>query len=94
MAGAPLGSKNAAKSRLFYDALRKQLVQNPEKLDKVTDVLITAATNGEAWAVKELIDRMDGKAIQAQEITGADGAPLLTGIEVTFVKPSERARIK
>ena len=49
----------------------------------------TAATNGEAWAVKELIDRMDGKAIQAQEITGADGAPLLTGIEVTFVKPSE-----
>ena len=89
MAGAPLGSKNAAKSRLFYDALCKQLVQNPEKLDKVTDVLITAATNGEAWAVKELIDRMDGKAIQAQEITGADGAPLLTGIEVTFVKPSE-----
>ena len=89
MAGAPLGSRNAAKSRMFYDALRKQLVQNPEKLDKVTDVLITAATNGEAWAVKELIDRMDGKAIQAQEITGADGTPLLTGIEVTFVKPSE-----
>jgi hypothetical protein len=23
-----------------------------------------------------------------QEITGADGAPLLTGIEVSFVKPS------
>jgi hypothetical protein len=24
-----------------------------------------------------------------QEITGADGAPLLSGIQVTFVKPSE-----
>jgi hypothetical protein len=24
-----------------------------------------------------------------QEITGADGAPLLTGIQVTFVKPNE-----
>ena len=43
----------------------------------------------EPWAVKELMDRMDGKAIQFQEITGAEGSPLLTGIEVTFVKPSE-----
>jgi len=24
-----------------------------------------------------------------QEITGVDGAPLLTGIQVTFVKPQE-----
>jgi hypothetical protein len=24
-----------------------------------------------------------------QEITGADGAPLLAGIQVSFVKPSE-----
>jgi hypothetical protein len=24
-----------------------------------------------------------------QEITGADGAPLLSGIQVSFVKPSE-----
>jgi len=27
--------------------------------------------------------------VQFQEISGADGSPLLTGIEVTFVKPSE-----
>jgi hypothetical protein len=26
--GAPAGNANAAKSRLFYDALRKNLVQN------------------------------------------------------------------
>jgi hypothetical protein len=34
------------------------------------------------------MDRIDGKAIQATEITGADGEPL-TGIQVTFVKPNE-----
>jgi hypothetical protein len=39
--------------------------------------------------VKEVVDRLDGKAVQFQEISGADGSPLLTGIEVTFVKPSE-----
>ena len=46
------------------------------------------AEEGEAWAVKEIADRLDGKAIQATEITGADGEPL-QGIQVTFVKPNE-----
>jgi hypothetical protein len=41
----------------------------------------------EPWAVKELIDRLDGKAVQQTELTGLDGEPLLTGIQVTFVKP-------
>lgn len=89
MAGAPIGNKNNAKAKIFYDALRKQLVQNPDKLEKVADGLIESAMAREPWAVKELMDRMDGKAIQFQEITGAEGSPLLTGIEVTFVKPSE-----
>jgi len=89
MAGAPFGNKNNAKAKIFYDALRKQLVQSPDKLEKVAEGLIEAAMAREPWAVKELMDRMDGKAIQFQEITGAEGSPLLTGIEVTFVKPSE-----
>jgi hypothetical protein len=87
--GAPKGNQNAAKSRLFYDAMRKKLVQEPHRLNSVVEVLITAAEEGEQWAVKELIDRIDGKAIQANTLENADGSPLLAGIQVTFVKPNE-----
>ena len=31
---------------------------------------------------------MDGKPVQAQEITGADGAELIKGIAITFVEPN------
>lgn len=88
--GAQPGNKNSAKGRLFYDQLRAIAVQDPNKLRKVAERLFEAAMENEPWAVKELIDRLDGKAIQAQEITGADGAPLLSGIQVSFVKPDER----
>lgn len=36
-----------------------------------------------------LLDRGWGKPGQALELTGADGAPLLSGITVTFVKPGD-----
>lgn len=86
-AGAPLGNKNAARGKLFYDQLRKIAVQNPDRLHRVAESLFSAAEAMEPWAVKELLDRLDGKAVQQTEITGADGESLLTGIQVTFVKP-------
>lgn len=89
MAGAPIGNNNAAKTKMFYHALRKALVQNPHRLDKITDTLITAAEAGESWAVKEIMDRMDGKAVQVTQMENSDGTPLLAGIQVSFVKPSE-----
>lgn len=87
--GAPLGNTNAAKGKLFYDQLRKIAIQNPNKLRNVAESLFAAAEAMEPWAVKELLDRLDGKAVQQTELTGAEGAPLLTGIQVTFVKPNE-----
>jgi hypothetical protein len=83
--GAPVGNANASKSRLFYDALRKNLVQNPERVQTVVENLISAAEANEMWAIRELIDRVDGKAIQANTLENADGSPLLSGIQVTFV---------
>jgi hypothetical protein len=84
---APIGNTNAAKSRMFYDKLRKCLVQHPERLDRIVDQLVTQAELGESWAVKEIIDRLDGKAVQVLE--NGDGSPLLAGINVTFVRPSD-----
>lgn len=74
--GAPLGNNNNKRGKLFYDALRIALVQEDRaKLRKITDKLVKAAEDGEAWAIKEIIDRIDGKAIQGTEISGADGTP-------------------
>lgn len=86
---APIGNSNASKSRLFYDALRKNLVQNPERVQTVVENLISAAEANELWAIKELIDRVDGKAVQANTLENADGSPLLSNLVVSFVKPKD-----
>jgi len=85
--GGQPGNQNAAKQRMFYDKLRFVLTQEPHRLKAVAEQLIRKAEEGEAWAVKELIDRLDGKAHQAVALENSDGTPLLTGIQVTFVKP-------
>lgn len=73
--GAPTGNNNAKKNKLFYDSIKKHLIQNPQKLENIVIKLCQAAEDGEAWAVKEIIDRVDGKAVQASEIGGIDGTP-------------------
>ena len=89
--GAPVGNQNGKKGKLFYDALRIALVQeDKKKLRNIADKLIKAAEAGEAWAVKEVMDRMDGKPIQATEITGADGGLLetLNTVNIVLKKPN------
>lgn len=84
---APIGNTNAQKGKMFYDALRKALVQNPTRLPRIVEQLLNQAELGEPWAVKEVIDRLDGKAIQINQMENADGSPILNAIQVTFVKP-------
>ena len=88
--GAPLGNQNNKKGKLFYDQLRLALVQEDKKrLRNIAEKLVKAAENGDAWAIKEVIDRVDGKAIQATEISGADGADIsaLQTINIVLKKP-------
>ena len=60
--GAPEGNENARKGKLFYGELRNVLVQNDAlKLRKIAEKLVESAEEGEPWAVKEIMDRMDGK---------------------------------
>ena len=63
------------------------LVQDPKKLANIVGKLLDLAQAGEAWAVKEVMDRVDGKAIATQEVTGPNGAELKTGVQITFVDP-------
>jgi hypothetical protein len=87
--GGQPGNQNARKGKLFYDALRVALMQEDRKrLRTITDKLVKAAENGDAWAVKEIMDRMDGKPVQATEISGTDGAPMdLRLIEFVIKRP-------
>jgi hypothetical protein len=71
MAGAPEGNQNATKSkRLFNSALKRALTQDPKRLETIVEKLVSLAELGESWAVKELIDRVDGKA--PQPVVGGD----------------------
>jgi len=75
--GAQPGNQNAKKGKLFYDALRIALVQEDRKsLRKITDKLVKAAEEGDAWAVKEIMDRMDGKPVNTTELSGKDGGDI------------------
>ena len=75
--GAPTGNQNGKKGKLFYDALRVALVQEDRKtLRKITDTLVKAAMDGEPWAVKEVMDRIDGKPVNTTELGGINGAEI------------------
>ena len=85
--GAPIGNKNATKNKPFLDAMIRALAQNPQKIGKIVDKILDQAEAGEAWAVKEVADRLDGKAVQANTLEDAEGNNIVTSLEVRFVKP-------
>jgi hypothetical protein len=87
--GAPIGNQNGKKGKLFYNHLRVALVQeDSRKLRTIAQKLVDAAEQGEPWAIKEVIDRVDGKAVQATEISGADGNAIeISQIEFVIKRP-------
>lgn len=80
MAAAP-GNQYAARARVWRDAINKALekrsrVSAKEALEELAEKLLNAAENGEAWALKEIGDRLDGRP--AQSIGGDDELPPIT----------------
>lgn len=90
--GAPTGNKNAAKAKIWENAIRavvdKVDPKDPDgrtRLRKIAEKLAQAAEEGDIAAIKEIGDRLDGKAKQSTEITGADGGVFQAAISVAFV---------
>jgi hypothetical protein len=82
---APKGNQNARKyNRVWADIVRKLAVQEDyRRLHKVAESLFKKAEEGDLTAIKELGDRLDGKALQ--EIGGDVDNPItirvVTGID-------------
>lgn len=86
--GAPLGNKNASRTRPFWHALDRVLAQERgkqgDRLRLAAEKLLDLAAAGEAWAVRELADRLDGRVPQALEHTGPEGRELPGTINVVL----------
>ena len=63
--GRPVGSVNRDKP--FNDVLRIALKARPHSLRRIADRLIDKGEEGDLPSIRELVDRLDGKATQAIE---------------------------
>jgi hypothetical protein len=87
---APEGNQNAAKGRVWRDAINRALAQRHPQgrqaaLQALAEKLLTACEEGDLVALKELGDRVEGKAIQAVEVAGSEGGAIEQNLTVTFV---------
>jgi hypothetical protein len=89
--GAPFGNTNSNKNnRIWANTIRKLAIQEDYKrIHVIAEKLFEKAAEGDLGAMKEVGDRLDGKAIAVQELTGADGKDLPIGIGISFVKPDD-----
>jgi hypothetical protein len=84
MAGAPKGNNNAAKTKIWSDALRKAIVQG-KSLDNIANALILKALEGDIAAIKEIGDRLEGKVAQTQIVQGdEEGGAVQTRVTICF----------
>ena len=73
--GAQPGNRNAKKGKAFKAALKRALAHKSNAtmsagLDAIAKKLVEAAYEGEQWAMREVMDRIDGRPAQA--IIGGD----------------------
>lgn len=63
------GNTLGAKGKLFEQALKRAITQDDGKrLRAAAESLLTKASEGEAWALNMLADRLDGKPGQSVEV--------------------------
>ena len=91
--GGQPGSHNARKTRHWEAALKRILARRNEMdmekgLDQLAHKVVRMAMAGDQWALKEIGDRIDGKAKQI--IGGDEEAPIRMEGRIKLVKPDSK----
>jgi hypothetical protein len=90
--GAQPGNKNAAKGKEFRQALKRVMARRSGNvsagLEKVAETLLDAADAKEQWALREIMDRIDGKPAQAL-IGGDDDDPAIKTMSEILLRAVE-----
>jgi len=81
---AMMGNQNA-KKKPFTEQMKRFILANPKKMERIIEGLFKEAEEGSLPAIKEIMDRVEGKPVQAQEISGPDGSEFVKGIGFMFV---------
>ena len=79
--GGQPGNINATKGAEWRQAIKRALAHKSGKtyregLDRVARKFVEAAENGDAWALKEIGDRIDGKPQQGIDLAGQIELPV------------------
>lgn len=98
---APLGNKNASKTRVWSAAIeralerRQNIKERYTALEELADKLIDQCYDGDLAALQELGNRLEGKPAQSLTIGGDDENPLQHNHTVRFIDggsgPSSKA---
>lgn len=85
-------NKNAAKNKPWLDALARAMARYDggklNALNLIADQTVKLAVSGEPWAIKEIGDRVDGKAAQSMTVSGdADNPLVYSEVTRTIIKP-------
>ena len=93
--GAPLGNTNGAKAKLWSAAIHRALeargsrLDQKNALDELAGTLLDKAAEGDMSALKEIGDRLDGKAAQSVAIGNEGDSPfMIEEIVRTIVRPA------
>lgn len=65
--GAQKGNQNALKGRRLSSVLKQRLIERAQE-DELMNVLLDKALEGDLQSIKEVFDRVDGKANQSIDI--------------------------
>ncbi len=74
-----IGNTNATKGKPWRDAINRALARRAEDhtveggLNTLADKFLAACEEGDQWAMKELGDRVEGKAAQSHTLGNEDG---------------------
>lgn len=88
--GAPFGNNNGGKHKIWLLALERHVAKRPKDLEEIAKKVFDAAKAGEAWAVQEIGNRLDGKPVQPVDVKDERQSKSLSTEYLKFVASGGR----